>query len=134
MPEKPRTYELAVNVSADGHRTSDGLHIRLLHQDLSRRSSVPTKQRQRTWSVHTHTPTLLTDAEERKARPRTPVAPRLIKHQELYAHLVAEFLDVGLRELFTLAELGDPTIYFVIHGVFWASLGSKRERWAEGGG
>lgn len=37
------TYELTVNIPADGHRTSNRLHIGLLHQDLPRLNSARRK-------------------------------------------------------------------------------------------
>lgn len=51
--------------------------------------------------------------------------------QEELAHLVAKPFDVGLRELFALAKLCDPAVYFVLHDVLCAYGWCRRKTGAE---
>ena len=57
-----------------------------------------------------------------------PVAPRLIVHQGGLTHLVAKSLDVGFRQLFALAKLSNPAVYFVLH-VAMRSVEERGEGW-----
>lgn len=91
------THELSVNIAADGHWTPHRLHVRFLHQNLSRlyasshRSTEAAQGTKRTTSARWRT--LSTSA----------------------SHLVAQFFHISLGELLALAELRNPAIYFVFH-------------------
>jgi len=106
------TYELTMYIAADGHRTSNGLHIGLLHQDL---------------------PGLQTAVRDTDSNRRTRAEATMLAGEKLVGrtHFVTETLYVDLRQLFALTQLFDPSVDFMFHldmcgcarGVRWKMVG-----------
>ena len=105
--EARATHELPMYITTDCHRTPHRLHIRLLHQNLS---GLNESKR-----YYEHALPWPGDASATGNKDTVVVLSGSPGIKE--TDLVTQFLDVVLRELLALAQLCNPSVYLLFHGV-----------------